>query len=62
VVICRHNREVAVLVSVQDYQELRPMQDAKPSGAIDEMGEREAVLSMGEQVLAELLPDEDSGG
>jgi len=58
VVICRHHREVAVLLSAQDYEQMR---GTRAEHARDRHARRHAPLSMSEQLLAQLLADEESG-
>jgi len=58
VVICRHHREVAVLMSAQDFDQIRQPRGESASGAAPQ---RHAPLSMSEQLLAQLLADEESG-
>lgn len=60
VVICRHQREVAVLLSMRDYEEMRqPGEGAPPASS--QTPKQHAPLSMSEQLLAQLLADEEAG-
>jgi prevent-host-death family protein len=58
VVICRHDREVAVLVSRLDFEAFWPKKDAAPAPAGEDVRGQKQV--MGE--IAALMKDLDSGG
>jgi len=58
VVIRRQNREVAVLLSTQQYDRLRALNTEEFQRFCDRIGERAAARGMTEEKLAEILADE----
>jgi prevent-host-death family protein len=65
IMIRRHDREIAVVLSPQDYERLRAARVADYLSLARNAGEHAAARGMGEQVLEQLLADEElppSGG
>jgi prevent-host-death family protein len=60
VVIRRHNRDVAVVVSPEDFEKIRRANILELQALADRVGNRAASLGMNEQVLAELLADKEA--
>ena len=58
VVIRRQNREVAVLLSTQQYDRLRALNTEEFQRFCDRIGERAAARGMTEEKLAEILVHE----
>jgi prevent-host-death family protein len=56
--IRRQNREVAVLLSPQEYDRLRALNTDEFQRFCDRIGERAAARGMTEEKLAEILVDE----
>ncbi len=59
VVIRKQNRDVAVLVSAQDYQELRRARIAELEALCDDIAADVARKGMTEELYAELMKDVD---
>ncbi|NWG74847.1 MAG: type II toxin-antitoxin system Phd/YefM family antitoxin [Rubrivivax sp.] len=62
VVIRRHERDVAVVLSMQDYERLVRLNKAEFQRFCDRIGQRAASAGMDEQRLAELLHDDGERG
>ena len=60
VLIRRHDRDVAVLISALDYEKMQQAKISEPAPVSEPAGGRQAVVSMSEQLLAELNADESS--
>ena len=58
IVIRRQNREVAVLLSMQDYEKLTAINVAEFQRFCDRVGEQAAARGMSEGKLAKILSDE----
>jgi prevent-host-death family protein len=58
VVIRRQNRDVAVLLSTQQYDRLHALNTEEFQRFCDRIGERAAARGMTEEKLAEILADE----
>lgn len=58
VVIRRQKRDVAVLLSVRDYERLRALNVEEFERFCDRIGERAAARGLTENTLADLLADE----
>ncbi len=58
VVIRRQKRDVAVLLSVRDYERLRALNVEEFERFCDRIGERAAAQGLTESTLADLLADE----
>jgi antitoxin Phd len=58
VMIRRQNRDVAVLLSPQEYDRLRALNTDEFQRFCDRIGERSAARGMTEETLAEILVDE----
>ena len=58
VMIRRQNRDVAVLLSPQEYDRLRALNTDEFQRFCDRIGERAAVRGMTEEKLAEILVDQ----
>ena len=58
VMIRRQNRDVAVLLSPQEYDRLRALNTDEFQRFCDRIGERAAARGMTEEKLAEILADE----
>lgn len=58
VVIRRQKRDVAVLLSVRDYERLRALNVEEFERFCDRIGERAAARGLTESALADLLADE----
>lgn len=59
VVIRRQKRDVAVIMSPQEYERLREIGVADFQRFCDQIGERAAARGMNVEVLAQLLADEE---
>jgi prevent-host-death family protein len=61
VMIRRQNRDVAVLLSPQEYDRLRALNIEEFQRFCDRIGERAAARGMTKEKLAEILTDESQG-
>ena len=61
VVIRRQQRDVAVVLSMQEYERLVQLNKAEFQRFCDQVGARAAAAGMTEERLAELLADDDRG-
>jgi prevent-host-death family protein len=61
IIIRRHNRDLAVVVSPRDFERIRRANIEELKRLTDRVGREAAARGMNEQVLAELLADEESG-
>jgi prevent-host-death family protein len=61
VMIRRHDRNIAVVLSTEDYDRLRGANVAEYLRIAREIGERAVARGMNEQVLQQLLADDDQG-
>ena len=59
VVIRRQNRDVAVVLSPQEYERLRAINTEEFQRFCDRVAERAAARGLTEEKLAEILADED---
>lgn len=60
VVIRRHKRDIAVLVSPQEYERIHRQKVAELNRFADRISEQAAARGMNEAVLEQLLADEDT--
>lgn len=58
VIIRRHEREVAVVISMEDYERLRRARIDDFNAFCDRVGKEAEARGMTEEILAELLRDE----
>lgn len=58
VLIRRHNRDIAVVVSPEDYERIRRANVAEYHDVVTRVGEYAAAQGMNEEVLERLLADE----
>ena len=60
VVIRRHNRDIAVVVSPEDYERIRRANIADYRDVVTRVGEYAAAQGMNDEVLEQLLADESA--
>ncbi len=59
VVIRRHDRDVAVILSAEEYERLRALRVAEFQRFCDRVAEKAAARGMTPEILEQLLSDED---
>jgi prevent-host-death family protein len=59
VVIRRHDRDVAVILSAEEYERLRALRVAEFQRFCDQVAEKAAARGMTPEILEQLLSDED---
>jgi prevent-host-death family protein len=57
VLIRRQNRDVAVIISAEEYERIRKINNTELKRMMDRLGARAAARGMTERVLADILKD-----